>query len=936
MSGGVSNSSILIKRSTATGRPSSLKSGELAYSYLSNTIFIGTSDGTSTLNVGGQYYTSQLDSATPLNVANTIVRRDAAGNSYFGNVVVSGFITGTIQGTSNNATALASPQNFGISGGDITASNIAFNGTSAVILSASLNNVSGLSGGTVGSNTSIPVITYGANGRILNVSSVTVSANYQPAFDWANSAYNAANSSSNTAFSAYARANAAYNQANSAYSLATTAESDAQTGITNAAQAYSAACTAQQLAQSAYTAQNTTASFANSAFGQANSAAVFANGAFASANAVQFTITDGTHSNTFYRSGTLTVTGTTGVTAVASANTLTFGTDNTVLRSNTTSGIGATQNINTSLSITGNLTTGNIIPSSAYMSIGTFANPVQELYVSSNSLNVGGISLSNTGSVLTIGGGVTDLAVSTSFGPLSNIASVANTGYNFVNTGGTVNGNVNIVGNLVVRGTTTQVDTTTETTTAGTIGLAANNTGDVIDIGLYGTYVNGTTKLTGLVRGPGTSNYYLFNNINATELSGNNIPSADFTAANSATLYANVVSYQTSSSGQATFGSVVSNTAIAVSSGGTGAATFSAGQILVGNGTGALQVLANTGTAGTYGNANTIAVTTTDAYGRVSGVTNTAISGLTVTQGGTGASSFSAGQIVIGNGSGALQVLANTGTAGTYGNANTIAVTTTDAYGRVSGITATPIAITSGQITNTTGNTGTSVVLSASPTLTGTTQVATIVAAVANASSANITTANVGTLYANTVSVGGGLTYTASGLFAGFSSNANNYQQVVIENANTGTQASADFIVSNGISTDGAFYGDFGMNGQNFSGSGSLNTANTVYLYAANVDLAIGTTTSNAIHFVVNNGTTDAATIASNGMFSLATALGTAYGGTGASSFTSDGIIYGNGGGALQATVAAGTSDQAYTNQVLTVTNSGVPVWSSAVDGGTF
>ena len=173
-------------------------------------------------------------------------------------------------------------------------------------------------------------------------------------------------------------------------------------------------------------------------------------------------------------------------------------------------------------------------------------------------------------------------------------------------------------------------------------------------------------------------------------------------------------------------------------------------------------------------------------------------------------------------------------------------------------------------------------------------------------------------------------------MFAGFSSNANNYQQVVIENANTGTQASADFIVSNGISTDGAFYGDFGMNGQNFSGSGSLNTANTVYLYAANVDLAIGTTTSNAIHFVVNNGTTDAATIASNGMFSLATALGTAYGGTGASSFTSDGIIYGNGGGALQATVAAGTSDQAYTNQVLTVTNSGVPVWSSAVDGGTF
>ena len=62
----------------------------------------------------------------------------------------------------------------------------------------------------------------------------------------------------------------------------------------------------------------------------------------------------------------------------------------------------------------------------------------------------------------------------------------------------------------------------------------------------------------------------------------------------------------------------------------------------------------------------------------------------------------------------------------------------------------------------------------------------------------------------------------------------------------------------------------------------------------------------------------------------------TSYGGTGASSFTSDGIVYGNGGGALQATSAAGSSDQLYTNQVLTVTNAGVPVWASAVDGGTF
>ena len=868
MSGGVSNSSILIKRSAVTGRPSSLKSGELAYSYLSNTIFIGTSDGTSTLNIGGQYYTSQIDNATASNNPNTIVKRDATGNSYFGNVIISGTITGTISGIAAAANVLYYPQNFGIAGGDMFASNISFNGSNSVILSASLNTVPGLSSGTVGSATSIPVIQYGANGRILNVSSVTVSANYQPAFDWANSAYN---------------------QANSAYN-------------------------------------------------EANSAAVFANGAFASANAVQFTITDGTHSNTFYRSGTLTVTGTTGVTAVASANTLTFGTDNTVLRSNTTSGIGATQNISTALSVTGNLTTGNIIPSSAYVAIGTFANPIQELYVASNSLNVGGISISNTGAgVLTIGGTGTDLSITgASFGPLSNVSSTANVGYNFVNTGGTVSGNVSIVGNLTVRGNTIQVDTTVATTTSGTLGLAANNTGDVIDIGLFGDYESGNTaKLTGLIRSPGTSNYYLFNGINASELTGNTIPVADFTGANSATIVANVQAYQISSSGQATVSYLVSNNAIAVTSGGTGQSTLPAGQVVIGNGTGAVQALANVSSSNTSINPNyTVNNLTTDVYGRVTNFTTQAISGLTVSQGGTGQSTLPIGQIVIGNGTGSVQALANVGTAGTYGNANTIAVTTTDVYGRVSGVTNTAIAITPSQITSTTG-TG-AVVLASGATLSGTTTAATMNVSTLNVTNLNVTYSNVNTVVANSINIGA-LTFAATGAFVAFQANSNNYQQVVVQNSNQGTQASADFVVSNADSTDGFLYGDFGINGPNFAGgSGSLNTANTVYMYASNTELAIGTSSANAIHFVVNGGTNDAATIASNGVFSLASALLTSYGGTGASTFTSDGIIFGNGTGALQATLAAGTSDQAYTNQVLTVTNSGVPVWATAVDGGTF
>ena len=66
------------------------------------------------------------------------------------------------------------------------------------------------------------------------------------------------------------------------------------------------------------------------------------------------------------------------------------------------------------------------------------------------------------------------------------------------------------------------------------------------------------------------------------------------------------------------------------------------------------------------------------------------------------------------------------------------------------------------------------------------------------------------------------------------------------------------------------------------------------------------------------------------------------YGGTGASTFTTNGIIYGNSAGSLQVTAAAnmgspGTGADATTSfQVLTVTATGVPVWTNTIDGGTF
>ena len=148
-------------------------------------------------------------------------------------------------------------------------------------------------------------------------------------------------------------------------------------------------------------------------------------------------------------------------------------------------------------------------------------------------------------------------------------------------------------------------------------------------------------------------------------------------------------------------------------------------------------------------------------------------------------------------------------------------------------------------------------------------------------------TANVGLLNSGT------LTYAAAGLFATLQGNTNSYQQVVLQNSNTGTQASADYIVSNAYSTDGFLYGDFGMNSPTFSGPGALSAANNIYLYASNADLAIGTVTANAIHFVVNNNAVDAMSISSGGTVSVPGSL-----------FVGQGVGYaiGSGGTVTQAT----------------------------------
>jgi len=289
--------------------------------------------------------------------------------------------------------------------------------------------------------------------------------------------------------------------------------------------------------------------------------------------------------------------------------------------------------------------------------------------------------------------------ITTSITPTDNVRfDVDNTV--FRTTGGTISGDLAVTGNLVISGNTITQDVETIRTEDSLITLAANNAADAIDIGFVGRYVSGSTKYTGLVKQAG-GNYFLFQNL-PNDPTTNTLSVGSATAGNTATLRANLT------------GGTVSSlaSAIAVADGGTGAGTFTTGGIIMGNGTGALSVLANSTYTLTGGlaAANTISSLTVDAYGRVTAATGVAIaidtaaitSGtLGYSRGGTGSTSYTTGALLVAGATG-LTSLANSSYTLTGGlaAANTISSLTVDAYGRVTAATGAAIAIDTAQITS--------------------------------------------------------------------------------------------------------------------------------------------------------------------------------------------------------------------------------------------
>jgi hypothetical protein len=131
-----------------------------------------------------------------------------------------------------------------------------------------------------------------------------------------------------------------------------------------------------------------------------------------------------------------------------------------------------------------------------------------------------------------------------------------------------------------------------------------------------------------------------------------------------------------------------------------------------------------------------------------------------------------------------------------------------------------------------TGTTSTNLVFSTSPTLT-----------TPNIGAATATSMNIGTL-----------TYTPANSLISSQSSVSTYNQIILQNSNTGSTASADFIVNNSNSTDSTYYGDFGMNSSGWTGTSAtpFNMPNAVYLTSTSGPLSIGSTTSNPVYIGTN------------------------------------------------------------------------------------
>jgi hypothetical protein len=165
----MANTVIQLKYSLATAAPASLNVAEAAYSFQSNKLFIGNNTN-GVITIGGKYYTDIVDAATDLNAVSTLVKRDTNG-SFAANVITATSFVGPLTGNASTATKWQTARNIGLTGE--ATGVVSVDGSANANIPLTLTNT-GVTAGSYGSGTLIPVITVAANGRVTNVTTTGI------------------------------------------------------------------------------------------------------------------------------------------------------------------------------------------------------------------------------------------------------------------------------------------------------------------------------------------------------------------------------------------------------------------------------------------------------------------------------------------------------------------------------------------------------------------------------------------------------------------------------------------------------------------------------------------------------------------------------------------------------------------------------------------
>ena len=528
--------------------------------------------------------------------------------------------------------------------------------------------------------------------------------------------------------------------------------------------------------------------------------------------------------------------------------------------------------------------TGNLNPfGNALYSLGNASNQWKSLYVSNNTIYIGGTAIATSAGQLTVSGNA--------------VVTVGQTTTGSMSVTGTINGgNIATGGNVSATGTVTGASVVGGVITGTSVSVTGNITGAYISgngsqlTGLPAGYTNANTaaflaafgsntiSTTGTITAGNITGSNLLTgglisstgnitggNINATNHTGTNV-SVTGTVTAASTVGGVITGSSASVSGTvtaaSTVGGVITGSSASVS--GTVTAASTVGGVITGTSTSVTGNVtgSNVNTGGTVSATGTITtgsnisapsgyisvangLYSTSAYGGtyVDGIVidyvtgNGRISmgsadGLNIYNGATVANTI----IASFNTTGSL-TLGTTGT-GNLNGGNILASGAVSATGQVRGANI----VTAGFISATSTITTAGQLGASSVSATGDVQIGGNLSVTGNVNftgNINQISGNSGQFFGNTTT-GYGALY--AGIPSGYTSlpstvlqlasNANTYSQLEMQNINSGSSASSDYVVTADNGSDTTFYGDFGINSSTFSDTGNtIFSANDTYLY---------------------------------------------------------------------------------------------------------